>query len=177
MSYDLCCLVMGVEEDIRLPNLKQIKVENEYSPDSNSGRYYDEYPFMTMQRGTWFNLLNPEKSYLGAYGLCDADFELAEAQPDFIKVPYWVQDEDSLYGLVPLIVFDEYVDEFKRITEYLLDRSPIGKLMFLARFQSRNDDIVCGVIPITDFFNFLANREILYNVCYIISKEVYSGLT
>ena len=178
MSYDLCCLVLGIEEDLGSPETVKIAVESEYSSNSCS-RYSEMYPFMTMQRGTWINLINPdpEKLYMGAFGLCDADFEAQETQSDSFKIPHWVVNEDAIYGLVPLIIFEEHEEEFRKIIEYLLDKSPIGKLIFLARFQSENEDIVCGVIPKDYFFKLLSHREILFNVCYVVSNETSRDMT
>jgi len=75
MSYDICCIVMGLKEDFPVPETKKIIVETEYSSSHVGGRYSKLYPFMTMQEGTWINLLTPGQEHLGAFGICDADFD------------------------------------------------------------------------------------------------------
>lgn len=165
MSYDINCLVLGVEEDLSMPVASKILVETEYSPNSNSGRYYGAYPFMTMQKGTWVNLLNSERSFLGAFGLCDIDD--SEIQNDVAGYPVWIQDEE-LYDLSPIVVFDEYIEEFRKILNNLVSRSTNGRMMFLARYQGVETEVVCGTIPMTRFFELLSEKRILFNVCYIL---------
>ena len=173
MSYDLCCLVMGIEmkEDIVIPDVKQIIVQTEYLPNNCSGRNTYEYPLMATQEGTWIHLLNPDpdRHYLGSFDLCSGNFEYPK---EMIKYPYWVHDEDvKRYDLIPLIIYDEYIDEFTKIIRFLVEKSPIGKMFFLARLQAYNPEIVCGTIFIDDFFTMLLRNEILFNVCYILSDK------
>jgi len=171
VSYDINVLVLGIKENIVMPGTKLSIIESEYASNSG-GRYGEMYPFMTMQEGTWVQLLNPAHTYSGAFGLCDGDFEYPKER---IKYPYWVTETDvRKHDLVPLIIFDQYMDEFNSIIHYLINKSPIGKIMFLSKLQAYNPEIVCGTITTDNFFKLLANREILFNICYILEKGVYT---
>jgi len=73
-------------------------------------------------------------------------------------------------GLVPLVILNEYIKDFQEILQCLIDKSPIGKLMFLAQYQGDYEKVVCGTIPISEFFSLLAQKEILFNTYYILCK-------
>lgn len=48
--------------------------------------------------------------------------------------------------------------------------SPIKKIMFLARYQWGDEEIICGVLSYIEFITMLENQEILFNVSYIIGE-------
>ena len=170
MSYSLWCFVLGAKKDMALPNTKYFTLESRYSPYSLNNIGFEAYSLMEMERGVWVDLINAEylNGFAGALRLCDADWEYPK---ELIQYPYWVNMETADYDLRPLVVFDEYLDEFKRIIQFLADQSPIGKIMFLARFQGCNEDVVCGTIQVSNFFTLLSQKKILFNVCYILIKD------
>ena len=172
MSYSLFSLILGAKEELITPPPTQILVEfknNRFQLDydKNSG----EYAFMMLQEGVCVTFSNPdpERSFLGACDICDADFDCPK---ELIKYPYWVCDEKVRHcDLIPLVIFDEYLDEFKSLIRYLTGKSPIGKMMFLARLQAYNPEIICGTISVDDFFALLSKKKILFNTCYILCDD------
>jgi len=170
MSYSLWCLVLGAKEKIELSDTKHFTLESTYYPYSFKDIGYEASSLMQMGRGMRVELFNIKHldGAAGALCLCEADWDYPK---ESIKYPDWVNMEAADYDLVPLIIFDEYLDEFKRIMQFLINKSPIGKMMFLARFQGCNEDVVCGTIQISDFFTLLSQKRILFNVCYILIKD------
>ena len=84
MSFSIFCYVLGAKEDIHIPGIRHFLVETEHFR-SDFDRCSGEFSFATMQEGGWVNLLNSKNSYLGAFELCDADFEYPS---ELIKFPY-----------------------------------------------------------------------------------------
>lgn len=165
MSFDINIMVLGRNENINVPFTKKVTVVNEYM--NGFGRYYNMYEFMTMQNGTWCSIIKDLDAQKGAFGICDGYFEMRE---DMIKYPYWVNNEDTLYDLVPIKIFDEYFEEVKNILYYLADKSPLRKIMFLARMQGTDEEIVCGTINLDKFIDMIIKKQVLFNVCYILKK-------
>ena len=168
MSYSIFILVLHTDEDIVIPSSTKIYVETMHFPH-NYDRTSGDFPYMTMHKGTLVSLLNPnpDRRFLGAFDICTADFEHPE---EHIKYPSWMQREETRNGLVPLVILNEYIKDFQEILQCLIDKSPIGKLMFLAQYQGDYEKVVCGTIPISEFFSLLAQKEILFNTYYILCK-------
>ena len=166
MSYDLVLLVVGQDKPTKINNMSDIKILDEFSNDL-AKRYHSIWPYMTGTNGVWYSLVCNDRGIYNAYSICDSDYE---AKPESIPLPYWVKSSETIYNLTPLIIYDKYKENFRFIIGQLLDQSPTNTLMFLARYQGGEEEIVCGVLSLQDFWELLDERKILFNVCYIIRK-------
>lgn len=52
----------------------------------------------------------------------------------------------------------------------MIQQSPIKMIMFLAKYQGGNDEIINGIITFDDFILLLNNNNIMFNICYIIRE-------
>lgn len=167
MSYDLNILAINQKNPTKLPFKSKIEVQNEFD---NYGvkRYHSIWSYMTQMSGVWYSLVREEDGVCNAYKICDSDYEIEESK---IDMPYWIYDEDIKYNLTPLIIREDYENDFKKIIKYLIKESPIKTIMLLARYQSTEHEIVCGVLTLDEFNELLNKRKILFNVCYIIRGD------
>ncbi|MEA4963963.1 hypothetical protein [Lutispora sp.] len=165
MSYDLNILVQNQEEPSVLPFPSLIQMLNEKN-DEIASRYHSIWRYMTQSKGIWYSLVKENNGILNAFPICDSDFE---ADEDSIEIPYWVSDDSIKYNLTPLIVYEEYRRDFEKIIEFLIKQSPNRTVMFLARYQGGEHEIVCGVLKYEEFTKLLNQSKILFNVCYIIN--------
>lgn len=166
MSYDLNILVQNQERPSKLPFQTLIELLNEKN-DEIAKRYHSIWRYMTQSRGIWYSLVKENNGISNAFSICDSDFEADEKS---IKIPYWITDDSIKYNLTPLVVYEEYKRDFERIIEFLIEQSPNRTIMFLARYQGGEHEIVCGILNYKEFLNLLNERKILFNVCYIISE-------
>lgn len=164
MSYDLNVLCINQDKAVKLPFASPIELRNE-NDFPELGRYASIWPFMCGSRGIWYSMGKDDDGWFNAISLVDADFDNTVGRR---HAPYWIFDEEVLDNLKPLIVFDEYRNEFDRIVEFLIHESPNKHVMFLARFQGGEQEIIHGVMKRKDFTKLLGQSKIFFNVCYII---------
>lgn len=164
MSYDLNILVLQGEKPVKLPFNSSIGLINE---TEQSLRYYDSWSYMTHTNGIWYCLGHGEDELFSALSILKAHFGSNREQ---VVVPNWISDENVLSNLVPFSVITEYVEDLVRIIKHLINLSPIKTIMFLARFQSYDEEIVYGVLTFEQFWLLHQKNELLFNVCYIIRE-------
>jgi len=169
MSFSLHVLSLGKRDKIEIPEYSTIYVSDESK--EYDARYSNIYQFMTMQEGQWFSIDKEPFPYdiIDIPRVCDIDYEKAESGQR--KYPEWIDNEDTIYDLYPLLIYDYVFEDFEHLLRYMLDQSPLSKIMFLARVQGTYEEIVCGTIPIDKFISKLKNTEVQFNICYIISKD------
>lgn len=163
MSYDLKLLVTKQERLYHTDFQSSIQLKNEI--EDEFCRYKEIWPFMTGTDGVWYSMVKESNGLLDAYTICDSDFEKDERD---IDMPYWIEDEDVKYDLTPLIIRQEYREDFEKIVRNLINTSKTKTIMILASYQSNNKEIVCGTISFTEYLKLLDEGKILFNICYII---------
>ena len=164
MSYDLNVLVLNQENASVLPFASEIQIVDEFQEIL---RYKEIWKYMTETRGVWYLLGIEEGGWFNAMSIIDADFN---ACLESRQMPYWVSDEDVKSNLNPLIAQEKYRHDFEKILSFLIQESPSKSIMFLARYQGGETEIICGVMKYLEFKKLLDERKILFNVCYIISE-------
>lgn len=164
MSYDLNILVLEQESPSKLPFISPIELINELEEKL---RYYT-WEYMKVVKGIWYYLAvyDPEMEMSWSFPICNSDFDMEDSS----KMPCWIKDENIQHVLTPLIIYDEYIVDFKKIIKYMISQSPIKKIMFLARYQWGDKEVICGVLSYSEFISMLENKEILFNVSYIIGE-------
>lgn len=165
MSYDLNILCINQDHPSELPFKTSIELRNEYDfPEE--GRYKSIWSFMCNSNGVWYSVGKDDDGWFNAMEIIAADFDKVL---DKNQVPYWVFDEDVKSNLKPVVVFDEYKIEFDNIIKFLIQQSPNNMIMFMARYQGGEKEIINGVLKREEFAKLLNQSMILFNVCYIIS--------
>lgn len=164
MSFDLNILVVNQEKQSKLSFASSIVLLNEIEDDDGK-RYHSIWPFMTNTKGIWYLLISSEDESTGEISICDSDFE---TEIKNLPVPPWIDDEDILYYLTPIVILKKYRSDFEKIINSLIQQSPNKTIMFLGRYQSKEYEIVYGVFSLNEFFSLLDKGKILFNVCYIV---------
>ena len=168
MSYEINILVVNQEHPVQLPFASSIILQNEVDNADFIGRYWKIWPFFSATKGILYSLLQEwlDDDYYGAYPFCDSFFETEEVP----VVPPWIP-EDRLTDMTPLIIKEHAICDVKRILRYLLETSPNGFILFQSRYQGYDTEVIMGTISIRQFFEYLENKQIMFNVCYIIGKD------
>lgn len=158
MSYDVNILVLGQEMPSILPFHSNIKYDLKVPK-------YETWQYIYQLKGIWYYLGMTEDNLFNAMPFCDSNFKVKEEET---PIPYWVENEDTIYHLTPLFIKKPYLEEFKRILTFFVMESPEKMVLLLARYQGGNQEIVQGVLSLNQFFKLLECEKILFNVCYII---------
>ena len=125
----------------------------------------------------------PDDYYFDCYKVCNAhysqqsldDFKVWTSLPEGEPYPKF----DNLYGeweyyknvsLATLEIKEEYREDFEKIIDYFLERSPAKMIIFLPRYQGEERDNIQGVLKRDLFFEMLDTGKIKFNTCYIISN-------
>ena len=125
--------------------------------------YWDIWRFITSQKGKGYYLLSEKDEYAGSL-LCDnISFDIQIDLPD-------VSEEDR-ECLTPYRVYPQYIEDFKKVINYMLDCSPSKLVYVLARYQSCEKEVVLGTYSLDTFISLMENGKIYSNICYIISRH------
>lgn len=166
MSFDLEVLVVNQISALQSPFQSQIEVLNEQD-NQDVKRFDGKWKIMSHTNGVWYSLVKDDEGVRNAFLLCESDFERSI---DNVPVPFWIDNEDILYNLTPLIIRSAFRNDFEKIIRFLLECSPTNTLMFLARYQGGDYELIQGVLTVEQFLNHLDKKNILFNVCYILTK-------
>lgn len=168
MSYEINVIVVGQECPEKLPLLPTIMVKNEIE-NQDIGRYAEIWPTFSTTKGILYSLGNyGDYSFFSALGLCDSDFDCTLPERGF---PYWLSAQDK-ENLTPLIIKNNNIlQELVQIIEILLKTSPQNRLLFQTRYQGGDTEVVFGTIQLKDFFSMLTKKQVLFNVCYILTEN------
>ena len=165
MSYDLNILCINQNDASSLPFASSIELRSEFD-SLYYGRYSSIWPFTSSLKGVWYSLGKEEDGWFNTMSIIDADFD-KEAGRNL--APFWILDVDVLSNLSPMIVRDEHRRDLEKIIHFLIQQSSIKTIMFLARYQGGETEIIEGVLKYEEFIGLLRQSKILFNICYIIS--------
>lgn len=169
MSYDINILCMNQDNVSKLPFASEIEIRSEID-FPNLGRYHSVWPFMCKSKGVWYSLGKDDEGYFNTLSIVDADFDNIVTHS---YMPYWILDDEVKSNLKPMIIYEEYEEDFEKIIKFLLKQSPSRTIMFLARYQGGEKEIIYGVLERQEFMELYSQSKILFNVCYIISDYLY----
>ncbi len=154
MSYDLNVVVLQQREAAKFDSMIDIETEVKYK---------DMWEYMGQSSGVWYVLGKREGDIFTSLPIIDSDFD-KECNEKFS----WIEDEEILANLTPLIVNDMYQYEFDKIIREMVAMSPVKTILFMARYQGGETEIIQGVIPINSFLQLIKKKEVLFNICYIV---------
>lgn len=80
----------------------------------------------------------------------------------------WIEDEDILSNLTPIIFNNKYKESLKEIMNKMLNLSSIKTILFKVRYQGGDKEFVEGVIPFEKFKIMMDEEKLMFNTCYII---------
>lgn len=168
MSYEINVLVVNQECPVNIPFESSIILHNEIDNADSLSRYFEIWPFFSSVKGILYTLVQEWfEDYYSSYPLCDSDFE---SETTALELPSWIGNHVRI-NMTPLIIKEGVLPDFKQILHYLLKTSPCGIIMFHSRYQDGDSEVVLGTITIGQFFESLKRRQILFNTCYIISRD------
>ena len=166
MSYEINIIAVNQIKPIHMKDLSIIILQNEIE-HFGVNRYAEIWPFFSSTQGILYSLVTEIQDGLyNALELCDSNFEVVA--PDNL-LPSWIS-EDIRENLTPFIVKENVYKEFISILKYLLENAPQKKILFQTRYQGGDEEIVFGVIRLSHFIDMLNKNQVLFNVCYIITK-------
>lgn len=167
MSYEVNILVVNQEYPVKLPFKSSIVLQNEIDNADSIGRYLKIWPFFSAAKGILYSLVQEWfDDYYSAFPFCDSHFEMEDTP----VAPLWMP-KAALEDMTPLIIKEHAICDVKRIIRYLLNTSPSGFIMFQSRYQGTDTEVIMGTIPINQFFEYLDNKKIMFNTCYIIGRD------
>ena len=166
MSYEIYVIVIKQKEPVHIANLSKILLQNEIE---NIGvkRYAEIWPIFSNTPGILYSLVTEiNENYFSALKICDSDFDIIPEEACF----KWIS-EDIKENLTPFIVDNKFYDEFVDIIYYLLESAPQKKILFQTRYQGGDEEVVLGVVKMKRFLDMLSQKQILFNICYIIEMD------
>ncbi len=160
MSFDLRILVLGQEKPSKFDTRIEIFVEMQ-GKLRNIVR-----PFLSEQNGVLYNLGTTQGLLFNAMELIDTEFEKTD------KIPVWIKDEGVQSNLSDLFFLDDYREDLINLLKQMINASPKKLIIFWARYQCGDEEIFSGTMTLTEFLEALDRGEILFNICYIIHKDI-----
>ena len=167
MSYEINIIAINQKEPIKLNFASKIILQNE-KDDFMVNRYAEIWPYFSNTIGILYSLVvKMNDEYYSSFPICDSDFEI-DVQEYFLPVCLVKENKENL---TPFIVKEAFEQEFVEILQYLLENSPQKRFLFQTRYQGGNQEIIVGVIKMKKFLEMLNNKEIFFNVCYIVESD------
>ena len=167
MSYEINIIAIDQKEPIKLNFASKIILQNE-KDDFMVNRYAEIWPYFSNTIGILYSLVvKMNDEYYSSFPICDSDFEI-DVQEYFLPVCLVKENKENL---TPFIVKEAFEQEFVEILQYLLENSPQKRFLFQTRYQGGNQEIIVGVIKMKKFLEMLNNKEIFFNVCYIVESD------
>ena len=166
MSFEINIISIAQKNVSNFRQDLSIIVQNEIEHnDEGVARFYKIWPQMCKTEGIWYTLGRIHRGFFSAIPICESDFHIS---PKLLPIPSWITDPDVIESLTPISIKKDYIKDFKEIVECLINDSPQKKILFLARYQCPDDEVMCEPIMLEDFYLYLKEKNILFNVCYTI---------
>jgi len=165
MSFEMHIISVAQRKVSQFRHDLSITVENEIDhKEEYVSRYFEIWPTMCRTEGIWYELT--------VYDGIDSAVPICGFYPDIspglLPIPKWVTDLPTIESLTPIYIKDPFNEEFKEILECLINESPQKKVLFHARYQCPDTEIMMEVMTLEEFYSNLENKKILFNACYTI---------
>lgn len=173
MSFEINIVSIEQKNTTHFGQDLSILVQNEIEhKDEGVARYYKIWPQMCKTEGIWYTLGRIHRGFFSAIPICESDFHIS---PKVLPIPNWITDPDVIESLTPISIKEEYINDFKTIVECLINESPQKKILFLARYQCPDEEVMIEPITLDEFYSRLENKNILFNACYTIIGGTTKG--
>ncbi len=176
MPFDLnilCCNQTISSPDISFQSVFTFDLFTDI-PNGTNKPYGYHWSFMSQSPGFWYYLLPVERTEdtCSCYEMCEIYYPDREPElelgDEMLTGAEWREYKESLPFLE---IKREFRADFEKVIDFFLDESPSKTILFLARYQGQEEDIVDGVYPVPIFFEMLDDYRVKFNTCYIIRKE------
>lgn len=167
MSYEINLIAINQDFPVYLKHTNRVLLHNEI--DNNDVNRYDEiWPLFSNTKGILYSLVEElNEDFYSAFKLCDSDFE--SEVPENI-LPNWVS-ANARENITPFIISNDVYVEVIDIIQYVLECAPLKKILFHTRYQGGEEEIIVGVIKMSKFKDMLIQKQILFNMCYILESD------
>ncbi len=173
MPFDFNILCMNQKKKSELPFSSQFLVRTHHRNNDDYPKHYqNKWHFMNSCCGFWYDLLPMEikygkDSYTGVYYMChDIYRESSLKKNEYLPKKLVEYTEHELHWVVS--IKDELVEDFCKVIDFYLQESPVNMIIFLARYEDVELDLVTGVIEKSAFYEMLRHKELMFNMSYII---------
>lgn len=131
--------------------------------DVSKGFYADKWQLLNSLKGIWYSFYPMEREEAGNYNDEFFDLELDENSNQIIF-------SDSFNKKKYILICEEkYMNLIKDIISFYLDASPVGYICLLFRIEGDENNAILGPLSKSEFFNKLQNKDLRFNIAYIIS--------
>lgn len=167
MSYEINLIAIGQKSPVHLKSVNRVLLHNEIEHDEVN-RYAEIWPFFSNTKGILYSLVEEiNEGYYSSFTLCDSDFHVLVPEK---MLPYWITEEAKEY-LTPFIINDDLYEEVINIIGYVLECTPQKRILFQTRYQGGDNEIILGSVKLSKFKKMLKQKQILFNVCYILESD------
>ncbi|MFD2386395.1 hypothetical protein [Enterococcus rivorum] len=120
---------------------------------------------MSSVSGVWYTIGTDDDGTFWALQMVDTDFDkhLAVSAP-------WIKDEEELENFTPVIIKENYLNDFEQLLAEMLEVSPMNTIMILPRYQGGDTEIIQGTISLKEYIQLIKEEKIPFNVCTIVKK-------
>ncbi len=178
MSFDLNILCFNQRKsstDILFQSSFLFDLHHEKA-DAVHKYYGNTWPFMNHCPGFWYYLFPADEALepflSGCYNMCE--FYSVEREPELElgdSITNRAEWREYVESLGILEIKREFRADFEKVIDFFLDESPSKTILFLARCQGLEEDVIQGSYPRDIFFEMLDDYHVRFNTCYIICKE------
>ena len=167
MSFEINLIAVDQQRPIHLNSGNRVLLHNEIEHDEVN-RYAEIWPFFSNTKGILYSLVEEvNEEYYSSFTLCDSDFQVSRSEK---AVPIWISKE-AKENLTPFIIKDDLYEEIMNVIKYVLECSPHKRILFQTRYQGGDSEIILGIIKFNKFKELLEQKQVLFNVCYIIESD------
>lgn len=167
MSYEINIISVGQTKVSSSYHPTKLLIENEVEYN-NFYRYRKIWPVFSFTSGIMYSLVKEVGTgFFSSFPLCDSDFDALVSPnliPDFIS-------EEAKRNLTPLIIYPEYYSDVEKCIRMFIQDSPQKTILFLSRYEGGDYEIFSGTLCLSQFLQRLENKEILFNICYIVTED------
>lgn len=169
--YDVLILAMEQqilnEDGFKFANIRIDTLNRD--PFTRHKFYAEIWPYINNANGIMYQIYIDDQ--YGKFKCGDGLFQYdCSAVPDRSEFTYLHRVHVEQDGHAGMKLRNEYTSDFRRMITSMLNQSPIHTIMFLCRGQSRDEEIVIGVLKMKSFLTCLEKGEIFTNICYVISQ-------
>ena len=179
MSFDLnilCCYQDRAIKSLPFSSAFSFRLENKKRCAHHKG-YDVDWQFMNSCPGYWYSLepVDYSSDSVACYDMCDIIYDgekLRIKKSRFDNDGQFYANTFEYIDFLPVFnIKPEFRRDFEEIILYFIEQSPVNMIIFLARFQGDEKDVIQGVFPKEEFFQLLDNRTVKFNHCYIVGNE------
>lgn len=167
MSYEINIIAINQKKPIHVECANKVLLHNEIE-DSEVNRYAEIWPFFSNTNGILYSIVEEiNDGFYSAFKLCDSDFD------DIVSenlLPNWIPT-DTKENLTPFVIRKDLYNEIVDIIQQILNNTPQKRILFQTRYQGGDEEIILGIIKMSRFKDMLIQKQILFNVCYIIESD------